>query len=259
MSNKGALHWRSAARTHRGKIRRINEDSFLERSDYGIWVVADGMGGHAVGDVASQMVVGTLADMPYQPDLEAFEAEVRRRLQEVNHRLREEAAVRNERVIGSTVVVLLSYGQHCIYLWAGDSRIYVFRDGRLRQLSHDHSHVEALINHGLLDRREAQNHPSAGAITRAVGAVDTLELDRGTLEAKSGDIFLLCSDGLHNEVSDEDIKGILKEESCQKSSEMLVELALERGGRDNVTVVVVCAEDQIDGTITLLNPLMSNP
>ncbi|ADE14007.1 Phosphoprotein phosphatase [Nitrosococcus halophilus Nc 4] len=259
MSNKGALHWRSAARTHKGKIRKINEDSFLEQSDYGIWAVADGMGGHAVGDVASQMVVSTLAEMPYQSNLEALEAEVRRRLQEVNHRLREEAAARQERVIGSTVVVLLGYGQRCIYLWAGDSRVYLFRNGGLRQLSHDHSHVEALISHGLLDRREAQNHPSAGAITRAVGAVDTLELDRGALEVKSGDVFLLCSDGLHNEVSDEDIGGILREENYQKSSEMLVDLALKRGGRDNVTVVVVLAEDQMDGTRTLLNPLIANP
>lgn len=258
MSNEGALHWYSAARTHTGKVRKINEDSFLERSEYGIWVVADGMGGHAIGDVASQMVVSALQDIPYQSNLEALEVEVCLRLQEVNRRLRQEAAARNERVIGSTVAVLLSRGMHCIYLWAGDSRVYIFRDGGLRQLSHDHSHVEVLINHGLLDRREAQNHPSAGAITRAVGAVEALELDKGTLEVKSGDIFLLCSDGLYNEVTEEDIKTILKENNCRKSSEMLLDLALKRGGRDNVTVVVVNAEEQMDGTRTLLNPLVAN-
>ena len=142
----------------------------------------------------------------------------------------------------------------CGYLWAGDSRIYLYREGQLRQLTRDHSQVEQLKSLGVLTDEEARHHPAQHMITRAVGATDQLELDDDAIEVADGDVFLLCSDGLSNELSDDEIGSVLSSTERATACEELVELALARGGRDNITAVVVEAQDPDASDKTLLNP-----
>lgn len=255
MSTSIPFIWSSASHTHVGKVREVNEDAYLELTPRGLWVVADGMGGHAVGDVASRMVVDALGDVPDPTGLEPFINEVSDRLMLTNRQLRQEAFKRQVTVIGSTVVALLTFDRRCACLWAGDSRIYLSRSGQLQQLTRDHSQVEELIAHGLLDRSKAEIHPASNTITRAIGATDLLELDTNVLEIKDGDVFLLCSDGLTNEVSDNEIATELVRGNCQQTAENLVDCALNRGARDNVTVVVLRADDLLHSTKTVINPL----
>lgn len=246
--------WASASRTDVGIVRELNEDACLEATAKGLWAVADGMGGHAVGDVASQMVVDTLAETAVPSSLGAFVEDVRTRLQDANTRLRQEAIARGAGLIGCTVAVLLTYGRHCVYLWAGDSRIYLYRNAQLEQLSRDHSQVEELVARGLLDRSQVGNHPSSNAITRAVGAADRLDLDDQMLEVKDGDVFLICTDGLTNEVTSEEIAAQLVPGNCRRAADNLISLALRRGARDNVTVVVLRADDRSASDKTIINP-----
>jgi protein phosphatase len=164
-------------------------------------------------------------------------------LQDVNQSLCDEAVRRREQIMGSTVVVLLAFDRHCVSMWAGDSRAYIYRDGELRQLTRDHSQVEDLVSQGLLTRQQAAHHPASNIITRAVGVSQHLDIDTEMFEVKEGDIFLLCTDGLYNEVNADEITQSLASGSSQQACELLLERALARGARDNVTVVVVRAED----------------
>lgn len=250
------FRWTSASRSHVGLVRKVNEDACLEQPQRGQWAVADGMGGHAVGDVASRMVIETLNGMPPQQRLSDLVAAARERLQAVNKGLRAEAASRNSQRIGSTVVVLLAAGGSCGYLWAGDSRLYLYRSGRLSRLTRDHSHLEELKARGQLSTEDAVSHPGQNMITRAVGAMDTLELDEGRVEIHDGDMFLLCSDGLTTEVSEEEIANALVPGSCRQAVEGLVDLALERGAHDNVSVVVATVEDLYSSDKTMFNPAL---
>jgi protein phosphatase len=254
MAELARFHWSSASLTHVGKVRECNEDAYLDAPERELWVVADGMGGHAVGDVASALVVDTLKDLPSPTSLEAYIDTVRDSLQSVNQRLRCEAAKRQESIIGSTVVVLLAYENRCAWLWAGDSRIYLLRDSRLKQLTRDHSQVEQLIAQGLIERSQAGKYSGGSAITRAVGASDKLILDSEMLEVRDSDVFLLCSDGLTNEVDDNEIASELIRGNFQKSCEKLVARALDYGARDNVTAVVIHAEDILHSSKTIINP-----
>jgi protein phosphatase len=158
--------------------------------------------------------------------------------------------------IGSTVVVLLACDRHCRYLWAGDSRIYLYRSGRLKRLTRDHSLLEELKSRGHVISADALPAAAQHGITRAVGAADILNLDEDIEAIIDGDIFLLCSDGLTNEVSEEEIGRALLAGTCRQSSEALVEMALERGGRDNISAVVVRAEDVFSSEKTLFNPAL---
>lgn len=212
------------------------------------------MGGHAVGDLASRLVIDALKRLAPPVSMKAFIADARAHLQVANRQLREEAARRQVQRIGSTVIVLLACDRFCGYVWAGDSRLYLVRDGQLRQLTRDHSQVEALKSLGVLTDEEARHHPAQHMITRAVGATDLLELDDDAIEVADRDVFLLCSDGLSNEVSEEDMLSVLTATAHGNASDQLVKLALERGGRDNITAVVVRAEDPYAADKTLLNP-----
>lgn len=250
------IRWTSAARSHVGLVRAINEDACLDQPERGLWAVADGMGGHSVGDFASRMVIDKLSKVPSPTSLASFLANARKRLQFANQRLRAEAVARNVQRIGSTVVVLLAWDRHCACLWAGDSRIYLYRNGRLRLLTRDHSQIEQLKARGEVTSEEASHHPAHNIITRAVGAVDTLNLDEEIVEVDDGDTFLLCSDGLSNDVSEEEMRTALAPGNCRQASEALVDLALERGGRDNISAVVVRGEDSHGGDKTLFNPAL---
>jgi protein phosphatase len=214
------------------------------------------MGGHARGDLASRMVVEALDKISPSDNLTKLIAFAHDQLLTANNQLRMEAAKQNVRIIGSTVVALIACGDQCGFIWAGDSRLYLCRDGELRQLTRDHSRMEALKSMGSLSPEMLANHPARNAITRAVGAHDELALDEDTLEVHDGDIFLLCSDGLSNEVTEHDMRNALVSGDCRQAAEALMNLALMRGGHDNISIVVVRAEDFGNNEKTVVNPLL---
>jgi protein phosphatase len=239
-----SLHWASAARTHVGRVRELNEDACLELGERGLWAVADGMGGHAAGEVASRMVVDALRRVTQPESLGGLLEQVRRSMQEVNRALGEEASRTGQKIIGSTVAALLAYESHCVSVWAGDSRIYLLRNGQLRQLTRDHSQVEELVASGLVSREDARKLAGSNAITRAVGVTATVELDSEIHDVREGDTYLLCTDGLYNEVGARDMERILAAGSCREATDRLIQSALDHGARDNVSVVVVRADDR---------------
>ena len=240
-----SYRWTSAARTDIGRVRERNEDTCVDLPDRGIWAVADGMGGHVMGDFASQAVVQTLSALPVLESLDMTVDNTRNALRAVNQLLVEEAQRMKVHTIGSTVVLLLAREHRCACLWAGDSRLYLFRDSQLTQLTRDHSLVERLKANGMITAEEAKHHPARNAITRAVGAGASLDLERVSLDANDGDVFLLCSDGLTNELEDEDIASVLAAAAAPaQATDELVNRALAHGGHDNVAVVVIRGEEE---------------
>ncbi|RIA35184.1 serine/threonine-protein phosphatase Stp1 [Ectopseudomonas oleovorans] len=233
--------WRSAARTDTGKVRARNEDAFLALPEQGLWVVADGMGGHQNGALASRLIVEHLAELP-EGSLEQRLIELRQCLHRLNHRLGQELTVTAERtdtVIGSTVVALLLEGERAVCVWAGDSRCYLWRASRLYQLSRDHSLVQQLIDEQGLAPQEAARHPAAHALTRAIGASETLQLDILELDVLPGDVFLLCSDGLYQGVPADELGACLNLPSPHLAVERLFQRALDGPARDNLSAVVI--------------------
>jgi serine/threonine protein phosphatase PrpC len=231
---------RSVARTHVGRVRTLNEDRYIERPDIRLWAVADGMGGHEAGDVAASLIVESLAAVEAQSSGYAYLNLVCDQLQAVNRELVERAAALSYgALIGSTVAALLAFEDHYACVWAGDSRIYLHRDGGLDRLTRDHSVVQQMVDAGALDPEEARNHSRSNVVTRAVGAGEPLELDVRHAAIEPGDVFLLCSDGLTNMVTDEEIRRILSAMAPEPAADGLMALALDRGARDNVTLVVV--------------------
>jgi len=235
--------WTSASRSHPGRVRQINEDACLEQSDLGLWAVADGMGGHSLGEFASGLAVKSLMDLPLAEQLEQRVSVALDRLWEVNRHLRAEAPRRNVPLIGTTIAALVAAGNLCSCLWAGDSRIYLYRARQLKQLTRDHSHIENARWRHVSGSDDTVELPRANYITHALGAEDTLHIDRVTIELHDGDIFLLCTDGLSNVISELSIEQALLTGICRMSCDALVEMALDRKARDNVTAVVVHAED----------------
>lgn len=226
-----------------GRVRSLNEDALLDRGDIGLWVVADGMGGHAAGDFASQAIVDALGQVAPPSGGSSFLRDVEERIQVAHAALRRESLARGAGgIIGSTVVALLAWNRHYACIWAGDSRLYLLRDGALRRVSRDHSLVQDLVDAGELAPEQAESHPQANVVTRAVGAVEHLVLDKTHEQISVGDMFLLCSDGLTRHVSDQEIAAVLTDETAPGVAQVLIDLALERGARDNVTTVVVRCE-----------------
>jgi protein phosphatase len=246
------LCWTCAARTDIGPVRSRNEDAYIAQPGRGLWAVADGMGGHAFGDLASSTVVDALASVPLPGTLAGCIDAARGRLDQVNQSLRAEARARHVPVIGSTVAALLACGHEAACLWAGDSRIYLLRQGRLQQLTRDHSQYEALRASGV-DMATVAANPNM--ITRAIGAADMIEFDVATLPARDGDIFLLCSDGLSTPVAEQAIAAALAPGDCFHAARELVALALANGGRDNITAIVVRVDD-MSGDKTVINPAL---
>lgn len=230
---------RYSARTHVGKVRKINEDSILALPDQRIWVVADGMGGHEAGDYASQTITETVAMIP--PDLPPGELmrELRSAIMRANTQIHDAAVNRFRTTVGSTVVALILTDTHFAALWAGDSRVYLLRDGTIQMLTTDHSVVGEFVALGQLTWDEAEHHPQSNAITRAVGVDDTLELDKVRGEVLPGDRFLLCSDGLTKYAGFAALERMLKDAPIETVVDRLMTHALASGGGDNVSVIVV--------------------
>lgn len=233
--------FQSAAATHVGAVRNHNEDRYVNRPDLGLWAVADGAGGHQAGEVASGKIVELLEAIA--PNLAAPQmlAEVRLRLNAAHNALREEAARRGPgALVASTVVVVLARDAHFACLWAGDSRAYLMRRGKLEPLTRDHSLLQELLDSGRITEEQAIGHPQGNVITRAVGAdAQTLELDKVTGQLLSGDRFLLCSDGLCKTLDEAEIGAALTGDAEEPAPEQLIRAALERQVGDNVTAVEI--------------------
>lgn len=226
--------------THVGLRRKVNEDSMLVRADRGLWAVADGMGGHDAGDVASAMVTDALLRLPIVYGLDPLVEGAIAALNRVNHELIVLAGSDNpRRTIGSTVVGLaIADGQYRCF-WAGDSRAYHVRGSQIAMLTRDHSLVQDLVDAGMLDADEARDHPNASVITRAVGVIEDLKVEIASGDAIPGDLFLLASDGLTRLVDDGELAAELISRPPADAVETLIETVLDRGAPDNVTIVVV--------------------
>jgi type VI secretion system protein ImpM len=224
------LMFRSAAASHVGRVRTVNQDAYLARPESGIWVVADGVGGLAAGEIASRLVCDAFADLGAEATFDGLVEAAAERLHQVNGQL-VRAALRSASGVrcGSTVVALLLRGDRLAILWAGDSRAYRYRDGRLLQLTRDHSVVES----------GAGSDVPANVITRAVGGDNVLELDALRDRLRPGDRFLLCSDGLTRMVDEDRLAEWAATASLEEGVDGMIRSSLDAGARDNVTVVLV--------------------
>jgi PPM family protein phosphatase len=248
----------AASASHRGKVRTINEDSFGISADKCLFVVCDGMGGAAAGEVASRIAVDTMlkscatvaetlakkdtaADVVPGQSESGVPALLRDAVDDANHLVYSQAA-HDSRLhgMGTTLVALLAREKSVWVAHVGDSRCYRYRDGVLEQLTRDHSLVDEQVKLGQLTREEADRSPLRNVITRAVGSQRSVSAEISQVEAAPGDLFLLCSDGLTRELPDARIEGLLKKATdldvlCRK----FIEAANDAGGRDNITCIVV--------------------
>ncbi|MGB0845667.1 MAG: PP2C family protein-serine/threonine phosphatase [Thiolinea sp.] len=226
--------------THQGKVRDHNEDAFLDLGEQGLWVVADGAGGHEKGEVASNLIVEELAKFTCQDELSANVNWLVERLRDVNQKLitmREDLA--GGGLIGSTVAALLSHHGYVVCLWSGDSRVYLYRNGQLFLLTQDHNRWEEFLSAGF-DENELKKYPMANQLIKAVGAGPVLGLDVQLYEMKPDDIYLLCSDGLSGELSEEEIISVLEADTdVREMADTLIAKTLNYQARDNITAITV--------------------
>ena len=233
-----AWRFQCSATTHPGAVRLRNEDSYVNRPDLGLWAVADGAGGHQAGEVASRIIADALNSVSTGIDGAELLAEVRHCLARAHNALRREAARRGpQAMIVSTIVALLLRDDYYACLWAGDSRAYLLRGQRFRQLTRDHSLVQELFDAGAISAAEALHHPSANIITRAIGA-EGLELDKVTDRLFPGDRFLLCTDGLFKALPERELAELLAADE-DIIADQLVIAGLREGAADNLTAVTV--------------------
>ena len=240
------LEVRSGAASDAGSVRPSNEDSVFAGSR--VFVVADGMGGHAAGEVASGLTVTGLAGLDGREDLKP--EDIRRQLYLANQDILDSAERHPERAgMGATVAGLalawFAGSRHWVVFNAGDCRVYRFAQGTLVQLTVDHTEVGELVAAGVLDAEDARTHPSRHVVTRALGSDPAPELDVWMLPPTAGETFLLCSDGLCSELTDADIAEVMRLEPVPvRAAEALVDQAVKHGGRDNVSVIVVSHSDE---------------
>ena len=234
------MHWISGAVSDQGRVRKVNQDAFLDRPDLGLWAVADGMGGHTDGAIASSALVEGLGSLAHPRLLGSGARLMERTLESVNRQLLDRAQqTAAGDLIGSTIVSLLALGDHCALLWVGDSRIYRLRDGVLQQLTTDHSQVQVMVDEGLLHPDLAENHPLSNVLLRAVGSDEPMPIDRRIERLRDGDRYLLCSDGLFRELDSDAIAATLAASPPAEAARALVQQACDHGARDNVTAVAV--------------------
>jgi len=231
--------------THQGNVRQLNEDSILSVPSSGLWGVADGMGGHSAGEVASQMIVEDLSELPEYDNPADLLDVVEDTLLSVNQKLRAHSVeFLQGQTIGSTVVCLILKDSVGVALWVGDSRLYRFRDGQLTQMTKDHSEVQARLDSGLLTPEQAENSSIKNILSRAVGAFDKLDVDINAFIVEPDDLFLLCSDGLYNELNVEEMASVLSAGLITEMSDTLMRDCLSRDAKDNVSFILVKASNE---------------
>jgi serine/threonine protein phosphatase PrpC len=237
------LHWQSCGITHPGSKRTTNEDAIACRDDLQLWLVADGMGGHNRGDLASRTLVQTLEHLgPQAPLADAVDA-----LEDCIHSANQAILQYSQQsldgaIMGSTLVAVLLRGNLGYVTWVGDSRLYRWRSGQLHAITRDHSRLQELIDRGHLSAQSPADHPEANIITRALGVEAFLQLDMTLFSAQVGDTFLLCSDGLYNALDETLISDCLQAPSSQEACDRLLAAALAQHARDNVSALVIRAQ-----------------
>lgn len=232
------LVWRSAGRSDVGLQRLVNEDAFYHSTEQGIWAVADGMGGLARGDYASGVVAEAFVHFVKAKTLALSIRELEMKLRAAHNNCRH--SFPGERV-GSTVAALFAYGSYAFLLWAGDSRVYRQRDDELLLLTKDHTVAQQKIASGELSPERAAFHPSAHVLTRAVGVHQTLHLELDYAPVAPGDRFLICSDGVYKDLVHREIRQALARGTAQQAVDALIDRALQKGGHDNITAIIVDA------------------
>ncbi|MBE7200780.1 MAG: serine/threonine-protein phosphatase [Parafilimonas terrae] len=239
------LRIESCGVSHPGRVRSDNEDRFLVAPEIGVFAVADGMGGHEDGALASDTVVGALATIGAAVSAADLMARLEDRVLRANAALRALGKAR-DCIIGSTVAVLLVFGRDFACVWAGDSRIYRIRDGAIAQLTRDHTEGRDLFERGILNAAELAAWPRQHVLTRAVGVHERPGVDLAQGSVLPGDVFVICSDGLTGHVADHDILMAAGTAEPQDACDRLLGLTLERGASDNVTVIVIRCGDRTD-------------
>ena len=226
--------------THVGKVRHNNEDSLIVIEPE-TFVVADGMGGQAAGEIASQMLVETVKNFLSKTSAPWNEKILSQAIFLANKAILNLARQNQEyQGMGTTATILYLNGGQAYFAHVGDSRLYRLRNNFFKQITEDHSYVETLVRSGELTPEQARVHPMKNVLTQAVGAIDEIYIDAANFPVEFGDIFLLCTDGLTNMVDDETIAKILQ--TAQNPADALIEAALSAGGKDNVSVIVVFAD-----------------
>ena len=225
-------------KSHAGLVREQNEDTVLVDDRQGIYILADGMGGHQAGEVASLLAATALRDALAEqtPSAEGMRQGFRAANSAVYQRSLEESEYYG---MGTTMTALWDHGDHILLGHVGDSRAYLFRGGRLRQISEDHSFVGDLLRAGAITEDEAFHHPRRNVITRAVGTDETVQADVMEILKTPGEKWLLCSDGLTDLVRDPEIAETLESQDSADAVDRLIELALLNGGKDNVSVLLL--------------------
>lgn len=231
--------------SHKGRVRDLNEDSYLIQQRIGLWVVADGMGGHDAGELASATIVNNLATIGIPTSAPDYRIRFEDRLSKAHMEIGQLSKARGS-TMGSTVAALLAMEGRFVCLWSGDSRIYLFRDGALTQVSRDHTEVQELLDKGMITPEEAANWPRRNVITRAVGVSEEIVVDYRQGELLPGDVFVLNTDGLTAHINDAEIEAVVAASAPRQACESLLEAVLARGGTDNVTIIIVRVSDRQD-------------
>ncbi len=242
MQDRG-IRFDSFGISHPGRVRELNEDRYLMVPRSGLWLVADGMGGHDAGEVASSSIVEHLSSLGVASSAPDLRARFEDRIARANAQIRQIAIDRGGATIGSTVAALLTFERHFACIWLGDSRVYLVRDGLITMLSHDHTEVQELVDRGVLTPEEAKVWPRRNVITRAVGVEDHPAPDIELGQTHADDIFVLGTDGLTAHLNEDEIRDVVISEEPEAACQRLIDQVLERGGTDNVTVIVIkCRE-----------------
>lgn len=228
----------SAFRTDVGKVRANNQDAPIVSEKLRLYGVADGMGGHKGGEVASTSARDDLLREleGKTPSVAALSGAIEEVNRQIYHQQEHDDALTG---MGATLSVLWMSDNFVYIGHVGDSRVYLLRDGEFKQMTLDHSLVEQLVREGVLTEEEAQNHPMRNIITRAIGTDESVEVDVVVEERRKGDLWLACSDGLHGLVDDRQMRDALRQYAPEKAADVLLKAALDAGGRDNVTLVIV--------------------
>ncbi len=257
---KYTLKFETGAVTHVGKVRTVNEDAYASYPEFGVWAVADGVGGYEAGEIASRIVTEAVASIgpPVSPEDQL--ARFIERITRSNDEIRNLAKEREGVFMASTIAAVLIAGEQFSCVWSGDSRVYRIRGGVIEQISHDHSEVQELVDKGVISEEEAKDWPRRNVITRAVGVFDDPELETREGAVENGDVFILCSDGLTGHVSDDEIRDMILDRRPQVACEELIETTLGRGAKDNVTIIIVrCHRTErtnfMPGRLPTLEPL----
>jgi len=232
-----------------GHVRSKNEDSILVNEAENVWIVADGMGGHHAGDFASQTITNNLSLFKQHASLDDSILLLEENILNSNSIIRKKSyKLGRNATIGSTVVCVYIWKNFLFTFWAGDSRLYRYRDATLERLTEDHSYVEELVRMGKIEARDAEEHPAANVVLKAVGIDDNLCMDFEYYNLRDGDIYIICSDGLYKDLEESKIEPIIESnfEDMTELSQALLASSLDAGGTDNTSIITmkVCQKEE---------------